>query len=260
MPAVRRPLLAAALLALASPAPAAACATVPTGWQPHVAAARAYAQQRHGLVTFAVRTDRRLVGWRVRRTVNTASLLKPMLLAAYLDRRAVRDRALSTAELKLLGPMIRRSDDADASRVLGIVGTAGLDRVAHRIGMTHFHAVVPVWGSSRTDAADQTRFFLHLERYVAPRHRATAFHLLRTITPSQRWGIGRLRLPGWQVYFKGGWGSGTGATDHQVALLRGCGDTRIAVAVMTKFQGSHAYGKQTLEGMFRRLLAGLTGA
>jgi len=84
-----------------------------------------------------------------------------------------------------------------------------------------------------------------------------AFHLLRTITRSQRWGIGRLPLPGWRVYFKGGWGSATGATDHQVVLLRGCGDTRLAVAVMTKWQGSHAYGKRTLEGVFRRLLRGL---
>ena len=92
MPAVGRPLLAAALLALAAPAPAAAaCATVPAGWQPHVAAARAYARQRQGLVTFAARTDRRLVGWRMRHTVNTASLLKPMLLAAYLNRPAVRE-------------------------------------------------------------------------------------------------------------------------------------------------------------------------
>jgi hypothetical protein len=123
--------------------------------------------------------------------------------------------------------------------------------------MRHFHAAAPLWGMSRTDAADQTRFFLHLERYVAPRHRATAFHLLRTIVPSQRWGIGRLRLPGWKVYFKGGWGQGTGRTDHQVSLLRGCGDTRIAVAVMTTFQGSHAYGQRTLKGVFERLLRGL---
>ena len=36
---------------------------------------------------------------------------------------------------------------------------------------------------------------------------------------SQRWGIGQASLPGWRVYFKGGWGSGTGAVDHQVALL-----------------------------------------
>lgn len=247
------------VLAAAAPAaPAATCASVPAGWQPHVAEARAWAAARHGMVSFAVRTDARLVGWRARRTVDTASVLKAMLLVAYLNRPAVRDRALTGADLDVLGPMIRRSDDAAATRVRGIVGNAGLNRVAHAVGMRHFRAATgPGWGASRTDAADQTRFFLHLERYVAPRHRATAFHLLRTVTPAQRWGIGRVRLPGWRVYFKGGWGAGTGATDHQIALLRGCGDTRLAVAVMTKFQGSHDYGQRTLEGVFRRLLRGL---
>ena len=258
---MRRALICSLLaLAAAAPAPAAAapCARIPAEWQPHVDEARQWAATRHGTVSFAVRTDARLVGWQARRTVDTASVLKAMLLVAYLDRASVRDRPLTGADLKLLAPMIRRSDNAAATRVRRIVGDGGLYRVAHAAGMRHFHAATgPVWGASRTDAADQTRFFLHLERYVAPRHRATVFHLLRTITPSQRWGIGRLRLPGWQVYFKGGWGSGTGATDHQVALLRGCGETRLAVAVMTKWQGSHLYGQRTLEGVFRRLLGGL---
>ena len=62
--------------------------------------------------------------------------------------------------------------------------------------------------------------------------------------------------PSWRVYFKGGWGSGTGAVDHQVALLTR-GDERIAVAVLTASNGSHAAGKETLEGVFRRLLHGL---
>jgi hypothetical protein len=252
--------LACWLLVLAVLPPAAAgatCARIPAGWRPHVEDARRWAAQRRGPVSFAVRTETRLVGSHARRTVNTASVLKAMLLVAYLNRASVRHRPLTDGDLRLLAPMIRRSDNAAATRVRAIVGDAGLYRVAHATGMRHFHAAGPVWGASRTDAADQTRFFLHLERYVAPRHRATAFHLLRTITASQRWGIGRLRLPGWKVYFKGGWGSATGATDHQVALLRGCGDTRLAVAVMTKFQGTHLYGQQTLEGVFRRVLRGL---
>src|SRR5947208_14359229 len=223
----------------------AARASVPGGWQPHIAEARDWAKDRRGTVSFAVRTTERLYGWRTRRTVPTASVLKAMLLAAYLDRGSVRARALRPADLRLLGPMVRRSDDVAATRVRDIVGAAGLYRLAHRVRMRHFR-VHPIWGLSRTDAADQTRFFLHLERYVAPRHRATALRLLRTIVPPQRWGIGRLPLPGWRTYFKGGWGAGTGRVDHQVALLRGCGDTRVAVAVMTTDQGTHGYGKRTL--------------
>jgi hypothetical protein len=231
--------------------PAAECPASPPAV--HIVDARRWAEGRRGAVSFAVRyADGRLVGYRVRRTVPTASVLKPMLLAAYLDR--ARGRALHAGERATLAAMIRRSDNAAASRVLGVVGTAGLRRVAHRVGMRHFKPVVPVWGMSRTDAADQTRFFLHLERFLPARHRAFAMTLLRKIVPSQRWGIGRLRLPGWRVYFKGGWGSGTGRVDHQVALLRGCDGARLSVAVMTEFDGTHAYGKRTLEGVFRRLL------
>jgi Beta-lactamase enzyme family len=247
---------AVALLTPPSPAPAGrACATIPAGWRPHVEDARRWAATRRGTVSFAVRTPSgRLRGRHTRRTVPAASVLKAMLLVAYLDR--ARSRPLNGRDLALLDPMVRRSDNVTATRVRDIVGAAGLYRVARRAGMRHFR-VHPVWGLSRTDAADQTRFFLRLERHVAARHRATALRLLRTIVRSQRWGIGRLRLGAWRLYFKGGWGSGTGRVDHQVVLLRGCGADRVAVAVMTTAQGSHAYGKRTLEGVFRRLLRGL---
>jgi hypothetical protein len=79
--------------------------------------------------------------------------------------------------------------------------------------------------------------------------------LLRSISPADRWGIGELPLPGWRLYFKGGWGYGTGLEDHQVALLtRGC--ARVSLAVLTMYDGSHAYGKATLKGLFAQLLRG----
>jgi len=88
---------------------------------------------------------------------------------------------------------------------------------------------------------------------VVARHRSYAMRLLRSISAADRWGIGELPLPGWKLYFKGGWGYGTGLLDHQVALLtRGC--ARVAIAVLTMYDGSHAYGKQTLKGIFARLL------
>jgi beta-lactamase class A len=225
---------------------------------PPIAEARTFARSRRGTVSFALRTaDGHLVGYRATRTVPTASVLKVMLLAAYLER--ARNRPLTHRDRRLLAPMVRRSDNIAATRARDIVGNRALYRVARRSGMRHFRAAA-VWGMSRTDAADQTRFLLHVDQLLAPRHRSYGMRLLRTIVPSQRWGIGRLSLPGWRVYFKGGWGSGTGAVDHQVALLRGCGTQRLSVAVMTTAQGSHAYGKRTLEGVFRRLLADLPRA
>jgi hypothetical protein len=113
-----------------------------------------------------------------------------------------------------------------------------------------------VWGGSRIDASDQTRFFLHYDAHVVARHRATAMRLLASIVPEQRWGIGRVRPDGWRLYFKGGWGSGTGLVDHQVALLVRGAD-RVSAAVLTTGSPDHAYAKQTLRGVFARLLRGL---
>ena len=47
------------------------------------------------------------------------------------------------------------------------------------------------------------------------------------------------------------------AVDHQVALLTR-GDIRLSVAVLAGANGSHAAGRATLEGVFRRLLHGLS--
>jgi hypothetical protein len=55
------------------------------------------------------------------------------------------------------------------------------------------------------------------------------------------------------VYFKGGWGSGRGLVDHQVALLRR-GRERVSVAVLTSGSPGHRYATETLRGVFERLL------
>ena len=224
-------------------------------WRADVHAAAEYSEGRLGEISFAVRTERRLYGVDVRRTVPSASVLKAMLLVAYLREPGVRDRPLRKADLDLLEPMVRWSDNVAATRVRDIVGNDGLVRLARRVGMRAFSPAA-IWGLSRIDAADQTLFFLHIERFVPRRHRATAMRLLSSIVPSQRWGIARVRPPGWALYFKGGWGSGSGAVDHQVALLRR-GTRRLSVAILTTGSPSHAYGKETLRGVAKRLLRGL---
>jgi hypothetical protein len=240
----------ATTLALASPAAAPV-------WTPDVHAAEAFARTRRGAVSFAVRTACGAWGREQDRVAPSASVLKAMLLVAYLSRRDVRDRALSARERALLSPMIRRSDNDAATRVLGLVGTARLDADAARWRMSHF-AVRSPWGLSTITAREQTRFWLHIDRRVPPRHRAFAMLLLRTIIRPQRWGVARVAPAGWTLYFKGGWGSGTGAIDHQVALLTR-GDERVSVAILTTSQGSHAYGKRTLREIARRLIRGLRG-
>jgi hypothetical protein len=70
---------------------------------------------------------------------------------------------------------------------------------------------------------------------------------------SQRWGIPPKVPSGWRVFFKGGWGSGTGRVTHQSALLQD-GRLRISIAVLTEWNPSHAYGTRTIRGIAARLL------
>jgi len=237
----------------AAPPPASGAALRP--WRAHIGEAREYAQTRAGEISFGVRTRRGLRGVGVERSVPSASVVKAMLLVAYLREPDVRGRRLRAADRALLGPMIRWSSNAAASEVCNIVGTDGLARLARRAHMSHFHATRP-WGLSTIDVVDQTRFFLSIDRRVPRRHRRYAMRLLGSIVPAQRWGIGRARPPGWALYFKGGWGSGTGWADHQVALLRR-GRRRLSVAILITSSPSHAYGNETLRGVARRLLRGL---
>ncbi len=234
--------------------------TLAQAWHPDMSAAARYVQGRAGDISFAVRTPTSFSAYRPDHPEWSASVLKAMLLVAYLDRPSVAGRALSSAERSLLSAMITRSDNAAADDIDVIVGASGLSRLAQRVGMTHFRAVEPVWGESDITARDQTAFFLRIDADIVARHRAFAMGLLANIVGSQRWGIGAVAPRGWKLYFKGGWGSGTGLIDNQVALLtRGC--ARIAIAVLTMHDGSHAYGKQTLKTVFHRLLTGLpTGA
>jgi Beta-lactamase enzyme family len=225
-------------------------------WRPHYAFANRYIRGRAGTISYGVIGPNGFYhGRRGGRTVPMASTFKVMLLATYLRQRSVRHRPLHRRERRLLGPMIRRSDSVAATRVRDIVGRRRIERLARAAHMKHFR-YDPVWGLSRTSASDQARFMYHFERYVPARHVGYARHLLATIVPSQRWGIGRVPLHGWKLYFKGGWGSGTGAVDHQVAFLDSHG-YRLAVAILTTSSPSHAYGKLTLKGVATRLLWGL---
>jgi beta-lactamase class A len=227
----------------------------PAGWHPDTRAARAYAAHRPGRIAFAVQTERRTWSWNGDAVFPSASVLKAMLLVAYLRERHVRDRPLRRSERALLSPMIRRSDNAAATAIRDRIGNGALVRLARAAGMKSFRAAA-IWGLSQITARDQTRFFLHIERHIPPRHRAYAMRLLSHIVRSQRWGIGAVAPKGWKLYFKGGWGAGTGLVDNQVALLsRGC--ARVSIAVLTMHDGSHAYGKDTLRAIFHRLLRGL---
>jgi hypothetical protein len=192
-------------------------------------------------------------GYHAASTAPAASVFKVMLLASFLRMQEGRD--LSRRDRDLLAPMIRRSDSVAATEVRDLVGRRRIERLARVAGMRDFRYRW-VWGESRTSPRDQVDFMDHLMAYIPKEHRAYSRYLLSHVIRSQRWGIGRVVPAGWTLYLKGGWGSGSGRVDHQVALLRR-GRHRIALALFTQFDPDHAYGKQTLRGLAARLLRGL---
>jgi hypothetical protein len=224
-------------------------------WRPRIKKARVYANSRAGDVSFAVVDESGdLRGfWRERR-VHSASVIKVMFMVAYLRR--ARHRSLTEDDKALLAPMIRRSDNTTATRIADRLGPGPMNRLARDARMRDFSYTRP-WGNSIITASDQARFMFRLERFIPRRHERYARYLLGHIVKSQRWGIGRVRTRPWRKFFKGGWGSGTGAVDHQVAFLQRKAGRRVAVAVMTTDNPSHAYAKQTLRGVFARLLRNL---
>ncbi|MEO8289972.1 MAG: serine hydrolase [Gaiellaceae bacterium] len=247
-------LLLAATLLSGSPAPAEAA---PATWHARISSAVAYAETRSGQISFAVVDESgRLRGYRTRAVAPSASLLKAMLLVAYLRKPDVRDRSLAQWERDLLAPMIRRSDNPAAFRLIGLVGETGLVRLARAAGMEHFKLHWPNWGQSESTPRGQARFLYRIDSLLPFRHRAYALDLLAGVVPSQRWGVGRVPHPGWRLYFKGGWSTGTGLVDHQVALYTASAE-RFSVALFTRFNPNHDYGKETLKGLAARLSAGV---
>jgi beta-lactamase class A len=243
--------LVVATATLAAAAPAAQAE--PLGWWARQKAAVRYSEQRDGTVSFAfVDYKGKLHGFRPWRVAPSASLLKAMLLVAYLNKPDVRGRDLTDEERNLLAPMIRWSDNYAAGVILGRVGEWRLNRLARRADMVHFRLRSP-WGLSEVTAGDQARFFFRIDLYVPARHRPYARTLLRTIVASQRWGIPPEVPAGWKIFFKGGWASGTGRVTHQSALLRN-GPTRMAISVLTEWNPSHSYGTWTIRGIADRLL------
>jgi beta-lactamase family protein len=196
-----------------------------------------------------------LHGYRRGVQYSSASLVKAMLLVAYLDRREVRRRSLRQSERRLLGPMIRLSDNDAASSIYARVGPGGLNRLAHRSGMRGF-AANPVWGGCQVTARDQARFFLRIRALLPKLHRKYALGLLRRIVSYERWGIPPGAPQGWTPFFKGGWfNDDDGWRVHQAALLR-LGGRQIAIAVLTRGSPTLEYGAATITGVTSRLLHG----
>jgi hypothetical protein len=251
---VRRRAGIAAVAVLASAAPASADEERPYPWDRRAESAIDYAKRRAGRVSFAVVGPGGGVrGRNIHERHRSASVVKAMLLVAYLNEPGVRGARLNQSEKAVLRPMIVRSDNKAASRIRNIVGNDGLVMLARRAKMKDF-APSFSWGSTQISAYDQARFFRRFDAFVPRRHRRFARSLLASVIGPQRWGIPPVRPRGWQVYFKGGWLPPR--VVNQSALVKR-GHTRIGIAVLTDDDPSFGYGQQTITGVAKRLLVKL---
>ena len=219
-----------------------------------IAAAARFLDRRAGQTAFAVVDSAgHLAGARVRQHFQTASVVKVMMLVAYLQMLQARHRPLTAAGNALLYPMIHISDNDAASAVLAAVGSAAIARVARESGMSDYAPAAGWWAFTQTSAADQARFMLALDRLIPPRFYAYARGLLSGIEPSQSWGIPPVARPRWHVFFKTGQIPSEGLY-NEVARLERPGAT-FTIAVLTSGDPSMGYGRQTIQGVAARLLA-----
>jgi beta-lactamase class A len=220
--------------------------------------ARVFAEGRLGVVSFAVTdTSGKLHCYRCRVRYTSASVVKAMLLVAYLDRLARESRPLTATHRAQLDAMISVSDNDAATEIYGHVGEAGLRRLARQASMGDFD-VFDGWTTARITAADQARFFGSIDELVSAEHRAYALHALESVVRSQAWGIPQISRPGWRTLFKGGWReTKRGQLVHQVARLERP-NAVVVIAILTDGNPRPAYGRATIRGIGRRLLA--TGA
>jgi hypothetical protein len=221
-----------------------------------MSAASSYIEARAGTNAFAVVDSRgKEFGLNDHRLYLSASTMKSMLLVAYLRNLAAQHGTVGAQSASLLQPMIHVSDNNAAEAVWDIVGTSGLESIAHLSGMTDF-AAGRDWANELISCADMARFFYKMDSLIPRQFRSYARALLSGVEPTESWGIPQVARPRWRVYFKGGWrGTAEGQLVSQIGRLEQRG-RKIAIAMMTVGDPSMYYGEETIAGVTARLLAG----
>jgi D-alanyl-D-alanine dipeptidase len=251
-------LVAVAAAAAASPSPAAAQQPAAFPSEKSVRAVKAFVSRRASSSFALIDSRGRLHGYQARRRYASGSIVKLMLLVAYLRR--LEGRMPPPADQELLHTMIVLSGNKVASIMQRKVGTAALWEVARDAGMRDF-SISGSWGSSLISAADQARFFGRFDRMIPAGTRDYARDLMSSIDTRQRWGFPRPALDlGFEAFFKIGWrGTTAGRLVHAVGMFERAGE-RVSLAVLTDGNPSHDYGTNTIRGAAERAFRGVPAA
>ena len=184
---------------------------------------------------------------------HSASVVKSMLLVAYLRKLAAEHRGLDASSKGLMYPMIHSSDNDSASSILAIVGQRALDRVARDAHMVDYQPGGGTWGFTEVSAADLARFFYRQDPMIPPRFVAYARWLLSTIEAKRAGAYRRSR----------------GRSSASTSRAAGCrnwkgwstrrrawsdGGSSFSLAVLSTHDPSMRYGERTIAGVTARLL------
>jgi hypothetical protein len=190
----------------------------------------------------------------------SASIAKVSILGTVLRKAAVANRPVSTAERSHAVPMITQSSNDDATWLWNSVGGAPAVQAYQRsLGMP-FTVQDPHWGLATTTAADQARVVegtVWANPLLRPADQAYARGLMRSVIPSQHWGVSAGAPAGATVELKNGWLPYAG--NYNVNSIGHVSDAThdYVIAVLTKTPGtgsaSFTYGINTIQGVTRLL-------
>lgn len=194
-------------------------------------------------------------------TFDTASVVKVDILAALLLLAQDEGRELTGAEHTYAEAMIRRSDNASATRLLKVIGgEEGLDAANGRLGLTSTKAA-HAWGLTQTTAADQVRLLRAVcgtDSELSADSRAYLTGLMGQVEADQRWGVS---AAGSSAVLKNGWmpRTTTGLWDiNSIGSVESGGHT-LLVAVLSRGHATKEAGIALVESV-AEAAAGVTGA
>jgi hypothetical protein len=190
--------------------------------------------------------------------METASVIKVVVMTCVMSRAEQQGRLVSDWELSLMWPMITQSNndatDALWSDLGGGPGVASCINGLGVGGITPYNG--PYWGTSTASARGIATLMARIAYgdIVNAEHRAAALGMLVSVIPGQRWGVpaGADANAEEIVGVKDGWyPDDDGWRVNSVGFIspQAFGEVPYAIAVMTNGQSTQEYGIVTIEGV-----------
>jgi hypothetical protein len=196
-----------------------------------------------------------------------ASVVKVVIMLAFLDQRLAGGTPLAEADLDLLQWMVTESDNWAAERLwYEIGGDSAIAAFTEKHSLTGIDVEgAPGWGDVTATAIGLTRLFalLYEESFLDEPSRSLAADLLAAVIEEQQWGASAA-FPPWAPAgtfgTKNGWYPAlTGWRVNSVAMQLGGSSEPMVLAGLTRNQESFEYAVETIERVAQRIGSAVYG-